>query len=188
MVAEAPPGGVRFVIDVLLLFMLLLLLVALVFADPVVDVELLLLLVADMVELVPVEDDDADVLDPPVVLVELDWLLFMPDVAPGTLLVVVLPELWLPTIAPPGTTVTEPRFVPVVLPVALPVVLVLALAELEVVALELVTLNDPAAALPNVSAAITSTLPAGVVSGTVTVAVRPPLAVELVDCTTCPSM
>jgi hypothetical protein len=177
MVAEAPPSGVRSVIDVLLF----------VFAELlVVDVELL---VADAVELVPVDDDAADVLDPPVVLVELDWL-FMPDVAPCVLLVVVLPEeLWLPTIAPPGTMVTEPRFVPVVLPVALDVlpVVVLVLAEPEVVALELVTLNDPAAALPNVSAAIMSTLPAGVVSGTVTVAVRPPLAVEFVDCATCPS-
>lgn len=167
------------------------------------------------VELVPAVELDVPEVEPPVVEVDVE-LLFMPEVAPGVVLVVVLPEL-LPELlvsAPPGRMVTEPRLVlpvefvdPPVVPdvlfeVPLDVVLELVLgvglvmfvpAEPEVVAfvaLLEVTLKGADAALPNMSAASMSMLPADVVDGMVTVVVKlpEPVAVTLAVCAVCPPM
>lgn len=146
-----------------------------------VDVELLPVVEVEFPEAEPVVLDVAE--------------LFMPEVAPGVVLVVVLPAL-LPELlvrAPPGRAVTEPRLVPVVLDVlfALLGVLLKALfdmllvvfvpAEVDVL---LVTLKGAAAALPNESAASMSTLPAAMVDGTVTVVEMLPelVAVVLAGC------
>lgn len=187
-VADAPTE-VEFVPDAEVLFVPVL---------PDVDVD---------VELVPA-------VELPVVEVDVE-LLFMPEVDPGMVLVVVLPELLpaeLLVSAPPGRMVTEPRLVlpvefvdpPVVLGVLFEVLLdavlelvlgvglvVLVPAEPEVVAfvapLE-VTLKGADAALPDMSVASMSMLPADVVDGIVTVVVKlpEPVAVTLAARAVCP--
>ena len=139
----------------------------------VVDVELLPMVEVEFPEVEPVVLDAAE--------------LFMPEVAPGVVLVVLLPAL-LPKLlvrAPPGRAVTEPRLVPVVLDVlfmllkALLDVLLVVFVPAEVDVL-FVTLKGAAAALPNESAASMSTLPAAMVDGTVTVVEMLPELVTVV--------
>lgn len=186
MVADAPPGGTVKVLDVLFVLVVPLVLfvpVVLVAFVPMVSLVVLVELVPVEVELVP---EVALLVVLPDVLLEVDSP-FMPEVGPGTLPVVVLPDAELPTIWPPGPMVTGPTVVDDALP-AEPVVLVAFVPA--VVELVLVTSKGVDSMSPSVSAASMSICPLPMVDGMVTVALKLPLLLEVTFAASavCPSI